>query len=117
MKYLMQAGRILAITFLAEVIHGLLPLPIPASIYGLILLLVALQTGILRLEQVKDVADLLLEIMPVLFIPAAVGLLEVWPQLQPILLPAGVILLVTTVLVMVGTGWTAQWFIRKEGRK
>ena len=60
MKYLHQAVILAAITFAAEIIKYLLPLPIPVSIYGLVLLFLLLKTGILPLEKIQDVGDLLL---------------------------------------------------------
>ena len=78
MKLLYQFGVIMTVTFLGEILHGLIPLPIPASIYGLLLMLAALCTGVVRLEKVKIAGDFLLEIMPPMFIPAAVGLLTAW---------------------------------------
>ena len=91
MKLIRQFGIILAITFAGEVLKGLLPLPIPVSIYGLLLMLVLLITGILPLEAVQDAGKFLIEIMPVLFVPAAVGLLDSWPSLQAVLVTQAVI--------------------------
>ena len=90
MKYLRQFCIILLISALGEGLHILLPLPVPASVYGLVLMLGALTSGILKLEQVEDAADFLVEIMPVMFVPAGVGLLEAWGDLQPIWLPVAV---------------------------
>lgn len=73
MKILRQFGLILAITFAGEVLKALLPLPIPASIYGMVIMLVGLVSGLLRLEDVQDVGDFLIEIMPILFVPAGSG--------------------------------------------
>ena len=84
MKYIKQLSIILLISFLGELIHYLLPLPIPASIYGLILLFVALLTGIVPLSAVKETGNFLIEIMPLMFIPSAVGLMESWGILQPV---------------------------------
>ena len=70
MKYLRQFCIILLISALGEGVHILLPLPVPASVYGLVLMLGALTSGILKLEQVEDAADFLVEIMPVMFVPA-----------------------------------------------
>ena len=78
MKYVRQFLIILLVTFLGEICRYLLPLPVPASIYGLLLLLAGLLTGVVKLEQVKDVSRFLIEIMPLMFIPASVGLLESW---------------------------------------
>ena len=69
MKYLKQFMVILAFSFLGEVLHQVLPLPIPASVYGLVFMLAALMTGVLKLHQVKETSAFLIEIMPVMFIP------------------------------------------------
>ena len=92
----------------------LLPIPIPASIYGMFLLLFALMTGIVKLESVEIAGDFLIEIMPILFVPAAVGLMDSWPVLRPILAAVSIITVVITVVVMVVTGRVTQWVIRRE---
>ncbi len=117
MKLLYQFGIILTITFLAEILYRLLPLPIPASIYGLILMLFALTTKIIKLSQVKVAADFLIDIMPPMFIPASVGLVSVWPALKEVLFPVIVITAVSTVIVMVVTGKVAQTLICRKKRK
>ena len=108
MKLLYQFGVIMFVTFLGEVLYKLLPLPIPASIYGLLLMMLGLCTKVIKLSQVKIAADFLIEIMPPMFIPAAVGLLVTWADLKPILIPVVIITFVTTVIVMAVTGRTAQ---------
>lgn len=118
MKYLKQFCIILLISALGEGLRFLLPLPIPASVYGLILMLAALMTGVLKPEQVQDAGDFLVEIMPVMFIPAGVGLLTSWSTLQPIWVPVVVITVLTTVIVMIVTGHVTQFVIRKgKGEK
>ena len=117
MEYVKQFWIILLFCALGEGFRVLLPLPIPASVYGLILLLVALLTGSIKLERVEETADFLVEIMPVMFIPAGVGLLTAWGVLQPIWLPVVVITILTTVIVMVVTGRVTQFVIRKDRRK
>lgn len=117
MKYLRQFAIILFISLLGELLRILIPLPIPASVYGLVLMLVALTTGMLKVHQVKAAADFLIEIMPVMFIPAGVGLLDSWPALQPVWVPVVLITLLTTIIVMAVTGQVAQKIIRKEEKK
>ena len=118
MKYIRQFLLILLITFIGEVLKYLLPLPIPASIYGLLLLLTALLARVFRPEDVKDAAKFLIEIMPLMFIPAAVGLLESWDALSGVFWQIMVATVVSTVLVMGVSGVITQWLIRrKEGRK
>ena len=114
MKLLYQFGVILFITFLGEALHAVIPLPIPASIYGLLLMLLCLCAKVIKLEQVKIAADFLLDIMPPMFIPAAVGLIVVWKELQSVLVPIVVITVLTTVIVMAVTGRTAQGILRRN---
>lgn len=114
MKFLRQFAIILFVSFLGEILHILIPLPVPASVYGLLLMFTALCTGILKQEQVREAADFLIEIMPVMFIPAAVGLLDSWPFLRPVWIPFIVITLISTVIVMAVTGQVTQKMIQKD---
>ena len=117
MKFLRQFMIILLLSFLGEVLKMFIPLPIPASVYGLVLMLVCLMTGVLKTSQVKDAAFFLIEIMPLMFIPAGVGLIESWGTLKPVLLPVCAITVVITVFVMAVTGRVAQMIAQKRGIK
>ena len=114
MKLLYQFGIILGMSFFGEVLYAIIPLPIPASIYGLVLMLVCLGTKVIKLSQVKIAADFLIDIMPPMFIPAAVGIVVVWADLQEILVPVLVITVVSTIVVMVCTGKVSQAVIRAK---
>ena len=114
MKYLHQALILAAITFAAEIIKYLLPLPIPVSIYGLILLFLLLKTGVLPLEKIEDVGNLLLELMPLLLVPASVSFVTALDTIQAMLLPVLIMGLVGTLLVMILTGQVAQAVIRRR---
>lgn len=116
MKYIKQLTIILLIAFAGELLHALLPLMIPASIYGLTLMLALLMSGVLKVEQVGETADFLVSVMPVMFIPAAVGLMDAWPVLKPVLLPVAAIMCITTVVVMAVTGRVTQRLMGKKGR-
>ena len=111
MKYLKQFLIILVISYAGELLKYVLP--IPASIYGMVILLVGLLTGWIALDAVKDVGKFLIEIMPVMFIPAGVGLMSSWGILKPLILPVSIITVVTIVTVMAATGKVSQWVIRK----
>ena len=117
MKHLRQFLIILLFSFLGEGLKALLPLPVPASIYGLVLLFAALELGIIKLSAVEDAGKFLIEIMPVMFIPAGVGLMVSWNVLKPLLIPVGIITFVSFVAVAVATGKTAQWMIKKDEGK
>lgn len=117
MKYLKQLLIILAISFVGEALKYFLPLPIPASIYGMVLLFILLLTGVVKLDDVQDVGKFLIEIMPVMFIPAGVGLMASWGVLKPMLVPVVVIIVVSLVLVMGISGWITQRVIRHNQKK
>ena len=117
MKYLRQFLIILGISFVGELLKVLLPLPIPASIYGMVILFIGLLTGWIPLDAVRDAGRFLIEIMPVMFIPAGVGLMASWGILKPMLLPVSIIVVVTLITVMVATGWSSQWMIRREKKE
>lgn len=116
MKFIRQFGIILAVTFIGEILRSVIPLPVPASIYGLILMLLALNKKIIPLEQVKETGDFLIEMMPLMFIPAAVGLLISWKALKDILIPVILITILSTVIVMAVTGKVTQHIITLEKR-
>lgn len=107
MKYIFQFARITAFCLAGEVLAALLPLPIPASVYGL-LLAAALKFGVLKLDQVRETGLFLTGIFPLLFVPAAAGVMELGSQLMNLLLPAVLAIVPITALVMAVTGMVAQ---------
>lgn len=117
MRFIKQLGVILSISFIAEVMEYYIPLPVAASMYGLVIMLAGLLSGVITLNQVEDAADFLVEIMPVLFIPPTVGIITSVGEMKQMLVPLCVISVVSTLLVMVVTGRVSQWIIRKENRR
>lgn len=117
MKYIRQFGIILVISFLGEILHELLPLPVPASIYGIIIMLICLKTKLIALDSVRETGKFLIEIMPMMFIPAAVGLITVWDVIKPKCVPYIIITIVSTIVVMVVSGHVTQAIIWHHARK
>ena len=117
MKYIRQFLIILGISFAGEVLKYILPLPIPAGIYGMAILFMGLMTGLIKLEAVRETGKFLIEIMPLMFIPAGVGLMNSWGKLAPVLAPVCIITAVTIITVMIATGRMSQWIIRKNRNK
>lgn len=117
MKYVRQFVIIMLFTFLGEVLKALLPFPVPASIYGLLALLIALETKLLPLASVRDVGEFFVEIMPLTFIPAGVGLLESWGVMKPMLGSLVLTVVVSTILVMAVSGLVTQWVIALRKRR
>ena len=117
MNILLQFSIILLISLVGEALSFLIPLPIPASIYGILLLFLLLCTGVLRVQSVKEVSSFLIAIMPVMFIPAGVGLMESFGLLLPALPAYAVITLVSTLAVMTVSGLATQTVIRRKPRE
>lgn len=114
MKYLKQFGIILALSFIGEFLNDLLPFPIPASIYGIILMFLCLKTKIIPLSAVEETARFLIEAMPLMFIPAAVGLLESWDIIKGVWVQYISITVISTVIVMAVAGRITQAVINHE---
>ena len=117
MTLLFQFGRILLICFLAEGLAALLPLPIPASVYGLLLMLGALALKLLKVEQVKQASSFLVGILPILFLVPAVGIMSLWTELKAFLLPCVLAAVPITILVMAASGLATQWVQGKTKKK
>ena len=117
MKWMKQFGIILLVSFVGEVLEKWIPLPIPASIYGIILLFLCLKLRIIPHESVHETGKFLIEIMPMMFIPAGVGLLTAWGILKPVCVPIILITVITTVVVMIVTGRVTQAVIRMDRKK
>ena len=115
MKYLKQLFIILLFSFAGELLQTLIPLPIPAAIYGIILLLVALCTGHLKPEKIKDTAQFLISIMPLLFVAPAVNILQYWGVIAPDLGGIIVIVVVSTFLVFAVAGLVTKLLLKKGG--
>lgn len=117
MKHFKQFLVVLIISCIGELLNLFIPLPIPGSIYGMVLLFVLLCTGVVKLHQIKDTSAFLIDIMPMLFIPSAVGIMAELDQLTDIWVEVIIITIGTTVLVMAVTGLTTQALIRLKRRK
>lgn len=117
MEYVKQFFIIAAISFLGEALNHFIPLPIPGSIYGLVIMLILLLTGIIKLKDVKTVSDFLIKIMPIMFIAPSVGLMTSANEIKAFLIPYIVIILVSTVITMGITGITAEFIIKRNNKK
>ena len=117
MRYLGQFSIILLFSLAGEALHALLPLPVPASIYGIVRLLACLMAGVVRVDAIREVSSFLIEIMPVMFIPAAVGLMESFGLLLPSLGAYLAIMAVSTFAVMAVAGRVTQAVIRRQSAK
>ena len=116
MKYITQLLYILLFSSLGELLQAVIPLPIPAAIYGIILLLIALLTGLLKEEKISDVAGFLISIMPILFITPAVKILQHWNLISFRLPQIISIMVVSTFVVFAVSGLVTKWLSKKGDR-
>lgn len=116
MKYLSQFLIIMGFTLTGEALQRIIPLPIPASVYGIVLLFGALCLGLVKLEQVKDAGGFLTSILPILFVAPAVGILENWALIKDALVPMVLLILASTVLTFGIAGRITQALQKKEGK-
>lgn len=117
MKYIPQFLYILSFSFIGEVLQKAIPLPIPAAIYGLVLLLIALSTGLLKVKQVEDAANWLISIMPILYVPICVKILEYWGVISQNAAAIITITVVSTFLVFAVSGLVTQGLMKRRGKK
>jgi len=117
MKYILQFGIILLISFVGELLNRVIPLPIPASIYGMLILFTALCTGVLKLSHVRETGKFLIIIMPLMFIAPAVGLIESWEIMQEFIVAIIVISIVSTIAVIFAAGHITQLIIKSKGKE
>ena len=113
MKYVKEIVIIFGITMVGELLNMFIPLPVPAGVYGLFILLGGLCTKVISLSDVEVTGNLLLDLMPVMFIPAAVGIIDKIEELKAIMIPMLIITFVTTFIVMT----TAEWIIKRKKKR
>ncbi len=117
MSYIKEFMVIVLVSFVGEVLHAFLPLPVPSSIYGLVIMLGLLIGGVVKMHHVKNAGTFLIEIMPLMFIPAGVGLMTAWSSIAPILVPLAIMTVISTILVFGVSGRTAQVMMELEEKE
>ena len=116
MKYIKQLAIIILVCFAGELVRYIIPLPVPGSIWGLVLMFVLLVTGVIKLEKVEKTADFLVDCMPIMFVPGGVGLMRSWSTLKSMLPAAICSIVLVTPFVMLVTGKVTQKLIDRGDR-
>ena len=114
MKYIKQLFIVMIISLMGEILNWVIPLPVPASVYGIVILFAALSCGAISLDKIEETADFLLKVMPLMFIPAGAGLMNVWEDMHRDILPIALIVVVSTAATMIVAGSAAQYFVKKK---
>ena len=117
MKYVKQFGIIAGVSFVGELLYAVLPFPIPASVYGLVLMVVLLMTHVIKIEMIEETADFFIGMMGIFFVPSAVGLMNRMHLIKGNVVQLLLMAVVSTVVVLIVTGLVAQAVIRISGKK
>lgn len=117
MKYVIQFLIIAAFAFIGELLHWFIPLPIPASIYGIVLLFIALELKWVKVSDIREVSSFLIAVMPIMFIPAAAGLMGSWGAVKSSVWEYALITIVSTFVVMGVSGAVTQFVIWRGKKK
>lgn len=117
MKFLYPFVVILVFTFLGELLNYFLPFPIPASVYGLILLFLGLRLGLVKLEKIESLGSTMVGLLPLLFVPPVVNLLGCWEVVRQNLIAIMGIIFVSTVLIFGISGRLSQLVIDRRGEQ
>ena len=117
MKFISQFIIIIAFTFIGELLHFFIPLPIPASIYGIVLLFICLMMKWIKVAEIRETSTFLIAIMPVMFIPAAVGLIDSWAAIRSHILQYAMVTIVSTFVVMGEAGSVTQRLVRSNKKR
>jgi len=104
---------LLVFNYLGLLLHEYAHIPLPENVLGMLLLLLALGTGVVKLAWVEEAADFLLRHMMLFFAPLIVGVLPLWDVLEANLGPVAGGLLLSTLATMAATAWAAQGLMRK----
>lgn len=113
MKYVRQFLIIAAFSFAGEALHWAIPLPIPASIYGIVLLFAALSLKVVKVSHIAECSRFLIRVMPIMFIPPAVGLMQSWGLVRNSIAAYAAVTVISTLVVMYAAGMVTQLIIRR----
>lgn len=116
MKYLRQVTIIFAAALLGELLRRIIPLPVPASVYGLVLMFGALYFGVVRVEQVKETSDFFIDLMPLMFVTPAIAILTHFAAVRRIIFQFTAVAVIST-LVSIGAAGLAAQFVIRRGRR
>lgn len=107
-KIICQIAIIFTICWISQIVEAVLPFPFPASVIGMVLLLILLLVRALKVDHIREKSDFLLSNMAFFFIPAGVSIINYFDILAGSLVPLLVICLMSTLLTFAVTAWAVQ---------
>jgi len=118
-KYIKQFAIIIFISYIGELLNYFIGLKIPANIYGIIIMFFCLKFKIISIDTIKETGQFLINIMPILFIPAGVGLINSWNVIRSSVFSYLLVIIISTTSVMIVSGIVTQLILtrKKDGDK
>lgn len=101
-----------AIQFACNMFIKIFNIPFPAPIMGIIVLFLLLQLNILKREWIKDICELMLKYMPLLFVPLSVGIVAYYGIIEKNLIPILINVIGTTTLTLLLTAMFVENVIK-----
>lgn len=117
MKYIKQILIVLLFSFLGELLAKVVPLPVPAAIYGFVLLFLSLFVGAVKEDDISETSGVLISGMGILFVAPAVNILSYYRLIAPALVPICIVVVISTFVVFGVSGVVTQLFLKKGGKK
>ena len=114
MEYVCGFSIVCVMSLIGEVLHDFIPIPIPAGIYGMVLLLLSFKIKIIKVENVRRVGSFFIQHISMLFIPATVGIFYCLDELMTMLLPILISVIIVTPLIMGVSGRLVQKMIERK---
>lgn len=116
-KIIKQIGIIFSVCWISQLIEKFLPFSFPASVIGMLFILVCLLTGFLKIEHIQEKADFLLENMAFFFLPAGVSIMNYFDLLKESWLQIVIICVVSTVVTFAVTAYSVKLVVRMMERR
>ena len=114
MKHLRQLAILFALCAAGDLLSLLTAGRLPGNVLGMMLLFVLLVTGLLRLSHIEDAADFFLKNMAFFFLPACLGVLEIYDEIRDVVLPLLAVCLLTTLLTAAVTAAVVRLVLRLQ---
>lgn len=112
-----QVSVISIVLLISKMIESFMPIPMPASVIGLILLFICLCTGIIKLGQVEKVGTALTDNIGLLFVPAGISVVKSLGLIaeNPVLILG--LIFISTLLLLLCTGFFSQVIVKLTDSK
>ncbi|MGQ9008957.1 antiholin-like murein hydrolase modulator LrgA [Bacillus stercoris] len=115
--FLTQAFIFAVIMLVSNMIAAIVPIPIPASVVGLVLLFLLLCLKVIKLEQVETLGTSLTSLIGFLFVPSGISVMNSLGVMQQYGLQIVLVILLATIILLGATGLFSQLILSLGGKR